>query len=165
MTALNLQPIDINPELDLVLRVETHLTPDKIWHAWTDPELLKQWFCPKPWGVDDCEIDPRPGGRFYTRMVGPNGESFAGEACILEAVENRRLVWCTSLLPGYRPKTDIKEGEFYFTAYIDMEPTPTGTIYTSTLLHADKESCDKHRDMGFESGWGKAFQQLVELMS
>lgn len=161
---MSLKPPTINPELDLVLKVETDLSPEKIWKAWTEPDLLKQWFCPKPWGVDECDIDARPGGRFYTRIVGPNGESFAGEACFLEVVENRRLVWCTSLLPGYRPKTDAKEGEFYFTATIDIIANGNGTTYSATVQHADKESCDEHRDMGFESGWGRAFQQMVELM-
>jgi hypothetical protein len=30
--------------------------------------------------------------------------------------------------------------------------------------HPDAETCTRHRDMGFETGWGTAFDQLVALV-
>lgn len=39
-----------------------------IWRAWTEPELLKPWFCPLPWKTIDCEIDLRPGGKRHAAM-------------------------------------------------------------------------------------------------
>ena len=47
---------------------------DKLWRCWVEPELLKQWFCPKPWYVSEARIDLRPGGEFFTLMNGPDGE-------------------------------------------------------------------------------------------
>ncbi|HEY0867626.1 MAG TPA: SRPBCC family protein, partial [Fimbriimonas sp.] len=158
----------LDPALDLVLTRRTDLPVEQVWRAWTTPELLVQWFTPKPWKTPECELDLYPGGRFYTLMESPEGEQFPGESCVLEVVENRRFVWTSALLPGYRPKAqqpDVDGEEMFpFTAVIEMEPDGSGTRYTATAIHPDRESCRKHGEMGFETGWGAAFDQLVELM-
>ena len=53
----------IDPTRDLVLERTVDVPPAQVWAAWTDPELLKVWFCPAPWRVSECAIDLRPGGR------------------------------------------------------------------------------------------------------
>jgi uncharacterized protein YbaA (DUF1428 family) len=45
----------------------------KLWRCWTEPALLKQWFCPKPWGVTEAVLDVRAGGSSHVVMQGPNG--------------------------------------------------------------------------------------------
>jgi len=152
----------INPQLDLVLEREVDVPPQLVWDAWTKPEHLVHWFCPKPWGVSACELDVRPGGIFRTTMRSPEGQEFPSEGCYLEVVPLQRLVWTSVLQGGYRPAASA--GEFPFTGIITLEPTPTGTRYTATALHPDESSCDKHRNMGFHEGWGIALDQLVAYM-
>ena len=41
---------------------------EKVWQAWTDPELLKQWWGPDNVSIPECEVDLRVGGRFYIVM-------------------------------------------------------------------------------------------------
>jgi uncharacterized protein YndB with AHSA1/START domain len=38
----------INPTLDLVLEREIDIAPELVWEAWTQPEHIKQFFCPRP---------------------------------------------------------------------------------------------------------------------
>ncbi len=157
-----------DPSLDLVLVRQTHVPVELVWKAWTTPALLMQWFCPRPWKVVDCKLDLRPGGQFYTVMESPEGDQFPGNGCILEVVENRKFVWTSGLLPGYRPKVSVPSSEnadFDFTAMVQFEPNEGGTTYTATVIHGDPEAKAKHQAMGFEGGWGAAFDQLVELMS
>lgn len=162
---INLDGIKFDENLDLVLERTVSIPPEQIWKAWTQPEYLKEWFCPKPWRVSKCEMDLRPGGVFATTMLSPEGEEFPGAGCFLELIENRRLVWTSALLPGYRPvPTPQNPSEMTFTAVITMEPLPGGqTHYRSVALHKSIEDRIAHEKMGFHEGWGAAFDQLVEL--
>jgi uncharacterized protein YndB with AHSA1/START domain len=158
-----------DPSLDLVLIRHTDVPIELVWKALTTPELLMQWFCPRPWKISECRMDLRPGGEFYTVMESPEGEQFPGSACNLEVVENRRWVWTSALLPGYRPNEkhggDSGTDMFNFTAVIELEPNGTGTTYKATAIHAKEAARKQHEEMGFEGGWGTAFGQMVELMS
>ncbi|MGB8818633.1 MAG: SRPBCC family protein [Rhizobiaceae bacterium] len=155
--------IPIDPELDLVLERFVPVSPDKVWRAWTEPEMLKQWFTPKPWQTVHAEIDLLPGGRFVTVMRSPEGQEFPGEGCILESVPNARLVWTSALKRGYRPQ-HAPLGGFLFTCTLTMEPEGEGTRYKAIARHADAAGATSHKDMGFHDGWGAALDQLVELM-
>ena len=93
----------VDPELDLVLQRDVAIAPDAVWRAWTEPDLLVQWFTPRPWRTTEAEIELHPGGMFRTVMQGPAGEAGGGTGCILEVVPGRRLVWTGALLPGFRP--------------------------------------------------------------
>lgn len=65
---------------------------ERVWRAWTVPEQLEQWFCPRPWKAVDCEVDLRPGGVFRTLLRGPGGEEHPVVGCYLDVVPQERLV-------------------------------------------------------------------------
>jgi uncharacterized protein YndB with AHSA1/START domain len=149
-----------DPNLDLKLERTVDVKPELVWAAWTKPELLKQWFCPKPWSVSDCELDVRPGGICRTVMRSPEGQEFPNVGCYLEVVPNRKLVFTDALLPGYRPAE-----KSFMTAIVLMEPHGAGgTKYTAIALHNSEAARIRHEQMGFAEGWGKAWEQLVELV-
>jgi uncharacterized protein YndB with AHSA1/START domain len=149
----------IDSSLDLVLEREIDVPRDKVWRAWTTPELIKEWFCPRPWRVTDCALDLRPGGTFSTVMRGPEGQEFPSAGCFLEVVPQERLVFTDALQPGYRPAEKP-----FFTGVILLEDAGAGrTRYTAIAIHRDVEARKQHEQMGFHEGWGKALDQLVEL--
>jgi uncharacterized protein YndB with AHSA1/START domain len=154
-------PHALDAELDLELVRETDVAPELVWRAWTEPELLVQWFTPKPWETPVAEVDLRPGGKFRTVMRGPDGEENDNQGCFLEVVPNQRLVWTAALAPGFRPQP----GPLPFTAIIELERTAAGgTKYRAIAMHQDPEGRKTHDEMGFQEGWGAVFDQLVELM-
>ena len=63
-----------------------------IWRCWTEPELLKQWFCPKPWGVSHAELDVRPGGSSVIVMRGPEGQATLKVEAACSVAEFRALL-------------------------------------------------------------------------
>jgi uncharacterized protein YndB with AHSA1/START domain len=154
-----------DPKLDLVLERVVDVPRELVWKAWTEPEHLKPWFCPKPWSVSDCEIDLRPGGVFSTVMCSPEGENFPNIGCYLEVVPNERLIWTDALLPGFRPTNSGTAGcpiEGHFTAIISLKSEGAGTRYTAVVLHRDEAGRKQHEDMGFFDGWNTALDQLVD---
>jgi uncharacterized protein YndB with AHSA1/START domain len=154
------QPPDApNPKLDLVLERIIDVPRKLVWAAWTEPEHLKKWFCPKPWYVSHVELDLRPGGIFRTVIRGPDGEQHDGTGCLLEVVPNERLVWTDALGNGYRPAANA-----FMTAVLTLADAGAGTRYTAVALHKDEADRKKHEEMGFHQGWGTALDQLVALV-
>ncbi len=153
----------LDPKLDLVFERTTTLPAEKLWKGWTHPETLMKWFCPLPWKVTDCRIDLKPGGEFYTLMQGPNGEKMPNNGCYLEVIENKKLAWTGMMTQGFRPAPANPMG-FHFVATILFSKTDRGTLYKAIVAHADEDGRKKHEQMGFQDGWGKAFEQLVELV-
>lgn len=142
----------------------------EVWRAWTEPARLMPWFCPRPWQTSDCTIDLRPGGRFYTLMQSPEGQTFPNEGCYLEVVPLERLVWTNALLAGYRPaplaqSDGASDGNaFAFSACIALADAAGGTRYSATVWHADARGRQRHAEMGFEQGWSAALDQMVAMI-
>jgi uncharacterized protein YndB with AHSA1/START domain len=144
---------------DLVLDRILDAPSTSIWRCWTEPELLKQWFCPKPWFVSDVRMDLRPGGEFYTVMNGPEGERFENPGVLLEIAEGERLVFTDAFVPGWRPN-----GKPFMVAEVRFEDAGNGqTRYTARAMHWNAETRKEHEGMGFHEGWGKAADQLEAL--
>jgi uncharacterized protein YndB with AHSA1/START domain len=135
-----------------------------VWGAWTIPDQVMKWFTPAPWTTVDCEIDLRPGGIFRTVMRSPEGQAMTVVGCYLEVVPDERLVWTTALLPGYRPSRAGGGMELPFTAVITLEPSGNGTKYTALAIHGSEAESQRHNEMGFRQGWGKALDQLVAFV-
>jgi uncharacterized protein YndB with AHSA1/START domain len=158
---------NIDPHLDLVFERSVAFSPAELWKAWTTPELLQEWFCPRPWGVSEVEMDVRAGGIFRTVMLSPEGQRFPNLGAFLHVETGRRLVWTNAVLPEFRARPVPKEGEsldFAFSCDLNFIPTEEGCLYHCIVRHADVQGKEQHEAMGFQEGWGMAFDQLIEVL-
>jgi uncharacterized protein YndB with AHSA1/START domain len=53
---------------------------DLVWAAWTEADILDQWWAPKPWRAETKHMDFREGGYWLYAMVGPQNEKLWSRA-------------------------------------------------------------------------------------
>lgn len=129
-----------------------------LWRCWTEPELIKQWFTPRPWTTPVVEVDVRPGGASHMIFRAPDGEEFPNRGVYLEVVPGERLVFTDSYTAGWMPSAKP-----FMTAVISFADEDGGTRYTAQVRHWSAEDRARHEEMGFHDGWGRATDQLAAL--
>jgi uncharacterized protein YndB with AHSA1/START domain len=144
---------------DLVLTRIIDAPREKLFRCWTDPELMKQWFVPKPWTITEAKTDVRTGGESYIVMRDPDGNEYPNSGVYLEIVPNEKLVFTDAYTKGWVPSEKP-----FFTAIVTFEDAGDGkTLYTAVARHWRAEDKQEHEKMGFHDGWGQTASQLEEL--
>ncbi|WP_395671947.1 SRPBCC family protein [Inquilinus sp.] len=145
---------------ELVLTRLIDAPREKLFRAWTEPELMKQWFTPRPWTTPVIEVDLRPGGSNLIVMRGPDGTEFPNRGVYLEIVKNERLVFTDAYTKAWEPSEKP-----FFTGIITFEDEGGKTRYTARALHWTVADREAHEKMGFHEGWGLCADQLAELVT
>lgn len=155
-------PVQAAPASDreLVLTRLIAATPDKVYRAWTDPTLLKQWFAPLPYTTPVAELDVRPGGANLIVMRAPDGTELPNRGVYLEVVPNRKLVITDAYTEAWQPSQKP-----FMTVVITFDADGSGTRYTARVRHWTVADRDAHEKMGFHQGWGQCTDQLAALMA
>ncbi len=144
---------------ELTLKRVIPASPDKLFRCWTEPELMKQWFTPRPWTTPVIETDLRAGGSSYVLMRGPNGEEFPNHGVYLEVVPNKKIVFTDAFTKAWEPSEKA-----FMVAIVTFEDAGNGkTNYTAIARHWSADDKATHEKMGFHEGWGKAADQLEAL--
>lgn len=143
---------------DLVLTRVIDAPPEKVFRAWTEPELLKQWFAPLPYTTPVAEIDLRPGGANRIVMRDPEGNDLPNRGVYLEVIPNRRLVFTDAYTTAWEPSTKP-----FMTVILTFEDAEGGTRYTARVRHRTVADREAHERMGFHQGWGLCTDQLAAL--
>lgn len=154
--------LDVSPSSDreLVLARIIDASREKLFRAWTEPELLKQWFTPRPWTVSGVQNDVRTGGTSLVIMRSPEGQEFPQRGVYLEVVPNERIVVTDAYTEAWVPSEKP-----FMTATITFENMNGKTKYTARVSHWTVADREAHEKMGFHDGWGKATDQLAALVA
>jgi uncharacterized protein YndB with AHSA1/START domain len=133
---------------------------DLVWDAYTQPELLDQWWAPKPYRSRTKVMDFRVGGRRFYAMVGPEGNES----------------WAVQKYTSITPKTNFK----FFSAFADKDEKPqlpgsdwdlnfsprSGTTKVSISIYNESlERLERMIEMGFKEGTMAQFQNLEDLLA
>ncbi len=147
-------------ERDLVLTRLIDAPPEKLFRAWTDSGLLRQWFAPLPYTTPIAELDVRPGGSSLIVMRAPDGNEMPVQGVYLEVERNRRLVFTNAYTTAWVPSDKP-----FMTAIITFEDEGGKTRYTAHVRHWTVADREAHEKMGFHQGWGKCADQLAALVA
>ena len=150
----------MSADRELVLARLINAPRAKVYRAWTDPELLKQWFAPKPYTTPIVEIDVRPGGSAYFVMRGPDGKDLPNRGVYLEVVPNEKLVSTDAYVKAWEPSEKP-----FMTLILTFEDEGGKTRYTARVRHWTVADREAHEKMGFHEGWGLCTDQLEALVA
>ncbi|HZG76780.1 MAG TPA: SRPBCC family protein, partial [Paenibacillus sp.] len=110
-------------------------SPARVFAAWASPAAKAAWF-PK---ADD--FDFRVGGRELNRGGPPGGPLFAFEACYLDIVPDRRIVYSYTLDMG-----DIRLSVSVTTVEFKPEDGGTRLVYTEQGVFLDGNDTPEQRE-------------------
>lgn len=153
-------PAGTAPGRKLVITRLIDAPRERVFQAWTDPELLKQWFAPLPWTTPVAELDVRPGGANLIVMRGPDGNEFPNRGVYLEVVKNERLVFTDAYSKAWEPSEKP-----FMTVVLTFEDVDGKTKYTARVLHWTVADREAHEKMGFHQGWSQCTDQLGALVT
>ena len=149
----------MSADRELVLTRLIAAPREKVYRAWTESTLLKQWFAPKPYTVPIAELDFRVGGASRIVMRSPDGQDIPCPGTYLEIIPDRKLVFTDAYLGDWEPA-----GKPFMTAIMTFDDEGGGqTRYTARARHWSEDDRKTHEQMGFHQGWGICADQLAAL--
>jgi len=135
---------------------------EKVWSAWTNPELLDQWWAPKPWKAKTKTMDFREGGYWLYCMEGPDGTQSWARADFGHIEENKSFIAADSFCDENGNKTDALPGMHWKN---EFSKTPSGTTVRVEITFSATADMEKIIEMGFEQGFTAAHENLDELLA
>ena len=125
--------------------------PERVFEAFRNPALLKEWAAPREHRNESVEVEFREGGRYRREMRFPDGSLHVLSGTYLEIDPPRRLVytfvWETLPLPPTRVQ-------------IELEPREGGTELR--VLHSGFDDAEQARD--HQGGWAETLDRLGDLL-
>lgn len=147
-----------SPDRDLLITRVIDAPREKVFRAWTESDLIKQWFAPLPWTTPSATLDVRPGGACTIVMRGPDGTDLPNSGVYLEVVKNERLVFTDAYTRAWEPSQKP-----FMTVIVTFEDAGGKTKYTARVRHWSVADREEHEKMGFHQGWGQCTDQLAAL--
>ena len=144
----------------VVITAEFDAERDLVWDAYTKPELLDQWWAPKPFKSKTTVMEFREGGRRFYAMVSPEGAER----------------WVLQKFTSITPKTNFQ----MFNAFADENENPqlpgsdwdlsfseeNGTTKVHISIYNESlERLEKMVEMGFKEGTAAQLKNLEELLA
>jgi uncharacterized protein YndB with AHSA1/START domain len=152
----------VNKENNTVnIKREFNADRELVWEAWTNPEILDQWWAPKPYKSKTKIMDFKVGGRRFYAMVSPEGQ------------EN----WGVQKFTLIDPKTDLG----WLSSFADKDENINETLPTSqwelnfselngttkvsiVIKHKTLANIEMIIQMGFKEGFTMTLNELNTLL-
>jgi len=143
---------------------------EKVWQAWTDPELMKKWWGPKGFTAPHAEIDFKVGGKYLFAMRGKAGpdqpvRDFWSTGAYKEIIPREKIVMSDSFAD--------EKGNVVPATYYGMSPDFPLEMKVKVIFEDASGKTKmklKHKGMpasdqeGARMGWSQSFDKLEKLL-
>ena len=143
-----------------VVRVERtlHAPPDRVFRAFLEPDLIRQWIAPSDLTVDRVTVDSRIGGRIEVRHSRNGVSTGMFEGHFLKIDPPRELVYRWAFVG-----TEPEKGEYFETLVtVRLRPEPEGSTHVS-VVHEKLEELHRgapHVYVQLVPGWNECLGKL-----
>ncbi len=135
---------------------------DAIWKAWTDSNLLDQWWAPLPYKAVTKSMNFSNGGQWLYYMLGPEGDKQYCKASYsaIDPMKSYEAVdaFCDENGEVAEPFPDMHWKIFF-------HDRVGSTLVTIDIQFDSAEKMEKIIEMGFQEGFSMANGNLDELLS
>lgn len=133
-----------------------------VWRAYTESELLDQWWGPNPWRAVTKSMNFEVGGQWLYAMVGPADEQMWAKM-EYTSIEPMHKIGIRDFFCDEEGITNVdypaSEGSFLFTE------TSNGVLTEFKMNYPSEKDIETLVEMGFETGISIGLQQLEELLN
>ncbi|MFN3405294.1 MAG: SRPBCC domain-containing protein [Cytophagaceae bacterium] len=135
---------------------------DLVWSAWTESDILDQWWAPKPYKCITKSLDFSEGGRWHYYMKGPEGDI---HWCLFNYEKIKPLksfsgidAFCdeNAVINNTKPRVRWENN------FIPEEDT---TIVNANLQFDSLDDLEKIIEMGFKEGFAAGLENLDQYIS
>ena len=140
-----------DPDHELVLTRMIDAPREKLFRAWTEPKLMKQWFAPKPWTIIARRNRRAARRRQHDRDAQPGRQGLSRTpASISKWWRTRRSSFTDAYTEAWEPSDKP-----FMTGHRHLRGSGGGkTRYTARGRHWTAEDRETHEKMGFHAGLG-----------
>lgn len=134
----------------------------KVWAAWTERELLDQWWAPKPWQAQTKSMDFRVGGYWQYAMVGPDGTKQWARADYKSITPLKSFSVQDAFCDEDGNIDQAFPRSFWTNVFSETSDT---TLVSIEIKYENISDLEKYIEMGFKEGFTAALENLDELIS
>lgn len=133
-----------------------------VWAAWTQKELLDEWWAPRPWKTKTKSIDVKNNGHWLYSMLGPEGEEHFCRVDFKSVVPMKNF----KTLGGFCDSNGNITDELPVSTWnCEFSEASSKTIVTVEIEYETLADLEKYIEMGFKEGFTMALGNLDELFA
>jgi len=133
-----------------------------VWRAYTEYELLDQWWAPRPWKAETKNMDFSINGKWMYDLVGPEGERHGAIQIFKEIVLEKYFSGIDAFADEHG---NINKSMPVATWKNTFLPTANGTMVVVDAIYPTKEALETVIKMGMDKGVSMAHDNLTDLLT
>lgn len=133
-----------------------------VWRAYTEKELLDQWWAPEPWKTETKTMDFKVGGRWVYDMISPEGERHGGVQIFNEIVFEEFFSGIDAFIDQDGQINESMPVASWKNSFFPME---TGTLVVVDAKYPSRDALEFVLKMGMDKGVTMAHDKLSSLLA
>lgn len=145
-------------ETDIIATRRFKASPEALYRAHTDPELVRQWVLGPPgWSMTVCVNEARPGGRIHYEWQHEDGQRFGITGEMLEIESGARIV--------HSERMELGDATAEYRVETCFEADGEGALLTLRMIFTDEATRETMIETGMEHGMEASYARVDPLLT